>query len=117
MVGKRIRELRKHRKLSLKALSDMIPLSVSFLSDIENGRSNPSIKRLEEIALALETNVAYLIEGDNTALAEFKDNLPNDSTLAEILSCLNNFDSWTDYDKNELLMYLKAKEAIRSYKR
>ncbi|MCG0276769.1 MAG: helix-turn-helix domain-containing protein [Thermosediminibacteraceae bacterium] len=40
---------------------------MSFLSDIENGRSNPSLERLKEIAEALDTTVSYLLgENDKT---------------------------------------------------
>ena len=113
MVGKRIRELRKHRKMSLQALADSIPLSVSFLSDIENGRSNPSIKRLEEIALALDTTVAYLIEGNAASVNDYPDTFQADPIFTEVVDRLNSFDAWHPADKEELLIYLKAKDVIR----
>jgi len=113
MVGKRIRELRKQRKMSLQALADSIPLSVSFLSDIENGRSNPSIKRLEEIALALDTTVAYIIEGNAASLDDYPESFQADPVFTEVVDRLNNFDAWNPADKEELLIYLRAKEVIR----
>ena len=116
MVGKRIKELRKYKNLSLKQLADKIPLSVSFLSDIENGRSNPSIKRLEEIALALETTTAYLLEGDTINKSQFSSKLTADSFFTEMLDYLNDFDLWSLADKEELLAYLKAKAIVRADK-
>jgi len=113
MVGQRIRELRKHRKMSLQTLADLIPLSVSFLSDIENGRSNPSIKRLEEIALALGTTMSYLIEGNTTSINDYPENFQADPVFKEVVDRLNDFDTWYPADKEELLMYLRAKEVIR----
>ena len=117
MLGKRIRELRKHRKMSLQVLADSIPLSVSFLSDIENCRSNPSIKRLEEIALALDTTVAYLIEGDAVSVRDYPDIFQADPIFTEVIDRLNNYGSWNSADKEELLMYLRAKEVIRQGRR
>jgi len=113
MVGRRIKELRKSRKITLKTLADSIALSISFLSDIENGRSNPSLQRLEEIALALDTTTAYLLEGNSVSEIDFPNTFQADPIFTEIIDHLNNFDKWNQIDKEELLMYLKAKEVIR----
>jgi len=84
------------------------------LSDIENGRSNPSIKRLEEIAHSLNTTTAYLIEGDSVSAKDFPDTFQSDPIFQELIDYLNNFEEWSSADKEELLMYLKAKSVIRS---
>ena len=102
--------------MSLRALADNIPLSVSFLSDIENGRSNPSIKRLEEIAVALGTTTAYLVEGDTVTESDFPDIFQSDPIFAEIIGHLNTFGTWPLADKEEMLMYMRAKEIIRQSK-
>ena len=60
-VGERIKQLRKEKKLTLKELSHKADISISFLSDIENGRSNPSLERLKDIAEALDTTISYLL--------------------------------------------------------
>lgn len=60
-VGSRIKARRKQLRLTLKDISDMINISVSFLSDIENNRSNPSLERLTDIAKALNTTTSYLL--------------------------------------------------------
>lgn len=60
-VGDRIKALRQERKLTLRELSQKADISISFLSDIENGRSNPSLDRLKSIAEALDTTVSYLL--------------------------------------------------------
>lgn len=49
-VGAMFRLLRKFKKRRLKEVSEATGLSVSFLSDIERGRTNPSLKTI--IALA-----------------------------------------------------------------
>jgi transcriptional regulator with XRE-family HTH domain len=60
-VGKRIKEIRNKNKLTLRELSKIVDISISFLSDIENGRSNPSLERLKSIAAALDTPVSVLL--------------------------------------------------------
>lgn len=49
-VGKMFRLLRKFKKRTLKDVAEETGLSVSFLSDMERGRTNPSLKTV--IALA-----------------------------------------------------------------
>ncbi|WIF94456.1 helix-turn-helix domain-containing protein [Caminicella sporogenes] len=117
MVGKRIRKLRKERGLSLKELSKKTDISISFLSDIENGRSNPSLERLKDIARGLNTTVSYLLgETDDIQInSEIKELLSNPEFL-KILDELKDFNSWSDEDKSEFLAYIKAKRMIRNSK-
>lgn len=61
-VGARIKLLRKEQKLTLKDLSEKADISISFLSDIENSRSKPSLERLNNISIALGTTVSYLMD-------------------------------------------------------
>jgi len=70
-VGERIKQLRKEKNLTLRELSQKADISISFLSDIENGRSNPSLERLKDIAEALGTTVSYLLgEAPNPYIPE-----------------------------------------------
>ncbi|TWI62560.1 helix-turn-helix protein [Pseudoduganella lurida] len=43
-------------------LADHAGISVSFLSDLTNGKANPSLKILEAIAAALQTSLPALLE-------------------------------------------------------
>ncbi|WP_427340509.1 helix-turn-helix domain-containing protein [Caloranaerobacter sp. DY30410] len=117
MVGKRIKKLRKERGLSLKELSKKTDISISFLSDIENGRSNPSLERLKDIARGLNTTVSYLLgETDDVEInSEIKELLSNPEFL-KILDELKDFNSWSDEDKSEFLAYIRAKRMIRNSK-
>ncbi|MCE0853686.1 transcriptional regulator [Pseudomonas asiatica] len=49
-------------KSELAAKADM---SVSFLSDLTNGKANPSLKIMEAIAAALETPLPMLLESSD----------------------------------------------------
>lgn len=52
-LSNKLRALRKENKLTLKDLSLKSGISVSFISDIENGRRNPSIETLKILATSL----------------------------------------------------------------
>jgi len=64
-VGRRIRNLRKARDFTLEQLSERAGISVSYLSQIENGRSNLNLRLLRDLAQALAVPVIdFLAEGD-----------------------------------------------------
>lgn len=48
--------------LSKNELSDRAGMSVSFLSDLTNGKANPSLKIMESIAKALDVALPALLE-------------------------------------------------------
>ena len=59
-VGRRLREIRTARRLTLREVADRAGISESFLSQIERGRSGASIASLQRIAAALELAVSDL---------------------------------------------------------
>ena len=119
-VGYRIRNLRKQRKLTLKALGTKTDLSPSFLCDLENERTKPSLTRLESIAAALETSVAYLMGEDSyvepipSEILEIARSLSQTQQGTELLRSLSDFNLWRDGDRMELQQYLKAKSLLRN---
>lgn len=62
-LEERIRELRTQRRLTLKDIAEATGLSVSYLSDIERGRTTPSLNTLEALSAAFEISVADLLSG------------------------------------------------------
>lgn len=60
-VGERIKELRIKCGLTQKQLAEKAKISNSYLCDIEVGRTNPSLKTLEKICNALETEYVNLL--------------------------------------------------------
>ena len=69
LIGVRILELRKARKLSLRELAKRSGLSAGLLSKVENFRTVPSLAVLIAIADALEVDVAALVKNINGAPA------------------------------------------------
>jgi DNA-binding response OmpR family regulator len=61
-VGRRIRERRKERALTLKQLANRTGLSVSLISQIELGKSAASMSTLHKLATALGVKMTYFFE-------------------------------------------------------
>lgn len=64
-LGSELRRLRKHRRSTLVDVSKETGISVSFLSDIERGRTRPSLDTLEKLSSYYQVSVNdILVESD-----------------------------------------------------
>lgn len=63
-VGKRIRELREMRGLTVNRLANMAGLSQSFLREIELGNKTPTVETLSYFCDALEISLAEFFSGE-----------------------------------------------------
>lgn len=70
-LGANIKRLRKSRGLTQQKLSADANISRSYLGDVENGRYNPSIETLKDIAKALNVELNDLL-GDGAIKKGFK---------------------------------------------
>lgn len=59
-LGPTLRHLRKNLQLTLVQVGERTDLSVSFLSDIERGKANPSMESLEKLAAVYGVDVDTL---------------------------------------------------------
>lgn len=57
-IGRRLRDLRRRRALTLQALSEESGVSTGMLSQMERGVSAPSIRTLQRVAEALEVPIS-----------------------------------------------------------
>lgn len=64
-ISKEIRKLRKEQGITLKELSKMTELSVSFLSQVERGTSSMTITSLKKIADALGVTMKELLKEED----------------------------------------------------
>jgi XRE family aerobic/anaerobic benzoate catabolism transcriptional regulator len=62
-LGRRVRALRAERGTSRAALAEEAGLSPRFLAEVEAGRGNISVRRLADLARALGTTAAALLDG------------------------------------------------------
>lgn len=65
-LGKRIRYLRQQKKLSQEELSLNCGINTKYLSDIERGERNPTLKIIEKIADGLGIRLSELFLGLGT---------------------------------------------------
>jgi transcriptional regulator with XRE-family HTH domain len=61
-LGRKVRDLREAKGLSLRSLASKAGVSESFVSQVERGHANPSVASLRRIAEALDTSVGSLFE-------------------------------------------------------
>lgn len=92
-VGKRIKECRLSKRLSQEKLSEMCNLSTSFLSCIESGRKQASLKSLEKIGNVLGISISILLSGNlNNDFSEYK------SKLMFVIDDCNNHERQVIFD-------------------
>lgn len=60
-IGMELRRIRKSRRLTLAQVKGGTKLSISFLSDIERGRTNPSLETLNRLSRFYELPVNELL--------------------------------------------------------
>ncbi len=64
-LGSRIREVRKGRRLTLKELERISGFSATHISEIERGKTSPTIGALMRIAGALGKETSYFLEEED----------------------------------------------------
>ncbi|WP_282605852.1 helix-turn-helix domain-containing protein [Pelagibius sp. Alg239-R121] len=69
-IGDRVRNLRLKRGFSLQDLSERATVSVSMLSAVERGEKVASIQVLHQIATALNSSIARLVEDESLPRVE-----------------------------------------------
>jgi len=66
-LGHRIRKLRVERRMTLKQVEESSGLSATHLSEIERGRTSPTIGELIRVARSLRREPSYFIEPEERA--------------------------------------------------
>ncbi|WP_425357400.1 helix-turn-helix domain-containing protein [Mahella australiensis] len=66
LLGTKIKKLRINKKIKQIELAKAAGISNSFLSDIENGRTMPSLKTLYKLADALDVSITVFLEDDSS---------------------------------------------------
>ena len=60
LIGKRIQKLRKEKGLTQQQFAEMIDLSTNYVSDVERGTRNISLKAISKLADGLKVEVKEL---------------------------------------------------------
>ncbi|CAM3900940.1 helix-turn-helix domain-containing protein [Alicyclobacillus pomorum] len=67
MIGERLRQLRKAKKMTQQDVADRLKLAKSTISQYENGVNEPDADTLAKLAELLDTTTDYLITGDTVS--------------------------------------------------
>ena len=70
MYGRRIREMRKRRGLTLKEVAEATGYTIGHISQIERDLKSPSLVALRKIATCLDCSEVWLIMGDSELSAK-----------------------------------------------
>lgn len=62
LLGRRLRDLRKKRGLTLERLAEAASVDVKYLGNIERGRENPTITTLEKLSGALSVTMNQVLD-------------------------------------------------------
>src|SRR3984885_16387286 len=69
-VGSLIRRERQHQGLSLRELARRVGVSATMLSQVETGRTRPSVSTIYAIASELALSIDALLSGDEAAVTD-----------------------------------------------
>lgn len=57
-------QARTNKNLTLKQLEELTGISKTTLNTIENGKTSPTLRQLESIAIALDTRISDLYDSE-----------------------------------------------------
>ncbi|HXH14302.1 MAG TPA: cupin domain-containing protein [Alphaproteobacteria bacterium] len=64
-LGKRIQDLRRKRGLTTGELAAQVHVTSGFISQLEHGKTDPSLQTLQRVAAALQVPLSYLLLEDD----------------------------------------------------
>jgi transcriptional regulator with XRE-family HTH domain len=60
--GRRLRKLRKERGWSQEELAHRVGIDISFLSELENGKKEPCLRKMKELAQGLGVPLSRMVK-------------------------------------------------------
>jgi transcriptional regulator with XRE-family HTH domain len=94
-LSEKIRQVRLQKGLSQENMADMLGLSTTAYGDLERGRTELSISRLENISKLLEIPLPDLMGFDSVTMSETEWlRQENTRLIAENRRLLNELDQW-----------------------
>ncbi|MFC5604238.1 helix-turn-helix domain-containing protein [Sporosarcina koreensis] len=69
-LGIKIKKIRSERGMTLKTLADRTGFSISFLSQLERGKSSATLESLKKISIAFDVNPSYFFEEEDTVTSQ-----------------------------------------------
>ena len=90
LIGKRIKEIRKSKKLTQEQLAEYIGIETSSVSNIENGRYFPTAENLDKIlqVLGVSPSELFMTEHNNkqdVLISELNQAMKNNEKLTRLI--------------------------------
>ncbi|MED4262036.1 helix-turn-helix transcriptional regulator [Priestia aryabhattai] len=85
-LGKKLKDLRKQKGLSLTEVGKAVDLSHNFLSEVERGKKQPSLEKIRLLANLYEINEDELFGIIDQIPLRVQELIENDKHLQDILS-------------------------------
>ena len=73
IIGERIKQARKNKKMTQDELSEKMGVSIAFLSRIERGTSQINLKRLSQICNILDVSEGEILNGVSSNSSSYLD--------------------------------------------
>ena len=80
-LGEKIREYRKNKMLTLQQLAEQSGISTGYISKIERGTVNPSLKNIQRLCFALEIAPQELMMDDEKTMAYEENSAENKAQI------------------------------------
>lgn len=107
MIGERIKEKRKEKKLTQLKIKELTGISSGNLSEIENGNILPSATALMSLSEILGVSTDWILKGDSS---KYENNPCNNLSLSsQEESFLNCFRQLDPEDQDEILELMNMK--------
>jgi anti-sigma regulatory factor (Ser/Thr protein kinase)/DNA-binding XRE family transcriptional regulator len=88
-IGNKLKDVRSLKGMSLRQLAKRVDVSASFLSQVEQGKCQPSLETLTRIAAALEVKTEYFLrDGEKTTKEVLELRLPNQLKYLSVVANL-----------------------------
>ena len=97
-LGRRIKQLRLSQGYTLKDIESKVGVSATHVSEVERGKTSPTVGALSRIAAALDVNPSFLVDlpvGESDSLTRAADRMvihgPREAARWEILTAENPY--------------------------
>lgn len=71
LIGERIHKARKDKNITQEVLSEKLDVSVAFLSRVERGNTEISLKRVSQISELLDVTQGYILDGASSTSKDY----------------------------------------------
>lgn len=113
-LGSRVKYLRKCFSMSQSSFAEIINISQAALSDIEKGKTNPSVDTLRRISEEFGVTTDWIIKGDKLINEVYSDNYKISGLFDFITEQMGKIRDYA-YEEYKPVLYTQIDRYINSY--